>query len=164
MQHKSLGGMSWAYETLQIHDLDCVETMVVLHLGWKDAPKLRSVRGIARALNQHKTTIGRAVQRLKAKGVLTIRSGVLVPVAVVNLIEEGCPRSRDKAEIECPRSRDTGVHAHGTKVSTLTGHIEKEKERDSAEPRRVPPVEERRAIAKSMGLAVIDQEEMQCPA
>lgn len=55
----SSGGMDWAYRMIAAHKLDPLGLAVVMHLGWRDAPALRTDRGIARALSQHRSSVAK---------------------------------------------------------------------------------------------------------
>lgn len=80
--------MDWAYRMLALHDLDPLGGMIVMHLGWRDAANLRTDRGIAKALNQHRSAVQYATAKLAAAGLIVRRSGQWVACETVAIVQE----------------------------------------------------------------------------
>jgi len=84
----SSGGMDWAYRMIAKHKLDPLRLAVVMHLGWRDVAPLRTDRGIARALGQHRSSVAKATAKLVAMGIIERRSGLWVAVETIRIVEE----------------------------------------------------------------------------
>ena len=84
----SSGGMDWAYRMISLHGLDISEIAVILHLGWRDHPDLRTDRGIARALGLQRRTVQRVTLRLQARGCIDRRAEQWVAVETIRIVEE----------------------------------------------------------------------------
>lgn len=84
----SSGGMDWAYRMIAAHNLDPLGGLIVLHLGWRDHADLRTDRGIARALNQHRASIQKATAKLVGLGIIVRRSGQWVACETVAIVEQ----------------------------------------------------------------------------
>lgn len=66
----SAAGMEWAYAVIAAHDLDPLAGWIVMHLGWRDRPEMRTDSGIAAALGQHRSSVRGATAKLRALGVI----------------------------------------------------------------------------------------------
>lgn len=156
----SSGGMDWAYRMLAQHHLDPLGAVVVLHLGWRDAPNQRTDTGIARATGQHRSAIRKATAKLAALGVIARRSGQWVAVETIRVVEEApnAPRpDRDSSDPEARplRSRGHSVasprplsgHAIGHSVATMRKENKKKGDRAAKRP-DVPSTGAARAPAR----------------
>ena len=64
------GGMDWAYRMIAAHKLDALAGMIVLHLGWRDHPRYRTDRAIARELHRSRAAVQAATAKLVALGII----------------------------------------------------------------------------------------------
>jgi len=62
--------MDWAYRMIGLHPLDALGGMIVMHLGWRDHPSMRTDRAIARALCRSRAAVQAATRKLAAQGVI----------------------------------------------------------------------------------------------
>lgn len=72
----SAAGINQAYQMLSDHKLTTLEGLVILHLGVRDVPAARTVRGVARCLGKDRRTVARILLALQARGLLAKTSGL----------------------------------------------------------------------------------------
>lgn len=89
--------------------LDPLGALIVMHLAWRDAPSLRTDRGIAAALNQHRSSVQKATARLAALGLIARRSGQWVACETIAIVEQSPSAPRPSADA----SDDSDGHAEG---------------------------------------------------
>lgn len=129
--------MDWAYRMIAAHKLDPLGLAVVMHLGWRDAPALRTDRGIARALSQHRSSVAKATAKLAKMGIIERRSGVWVSVETVRIVEESGSRRVDhsvgqRAENGADHSVGHGGPLSGPPKDHSVGHKRKENKEKGA--------------------------------
>ena len=140
------GGMDWAYRMIAAHKLDALAGMIVLHLGWRDHPRYRTDRAIARELHRSRAAVQAATAKLVALGIIQ-RDGkglswvACETVAIVrgdaSAIEPDAavrddrprtaPREGRPRERAGPERGPGGGPERGPQTAPREGHIEKEK-------------------------------------
>lgn len=146
----SASGIDWSYRMIRTHDLDPLGLAVVLHLGVKDHPNVRTDRGIARALNLERKSVQRVTAKLVALGLICRRSGQWVSVEAAKIFDE-VPDARRPARHASDDEQETGGR-HGdappgvmvTPLPASSGRPYKKKHIKQAVPhvvghRRSPP-------------------------
>jgi hypothetical protein len=127
--------MDWAYRMVSLHNLDPLGGLIVMHLGWRDHADLRTDRGIARTLNQHRASVQKATAKLAALGVITRRSGQWVACETVAIIEQAATAQRPTQLAADDVAGDLGARPtelagggllSGPQVAYSVGHKRKE--------------------------------------